>query len=81
MTRSLLDNQIFTTPTEGVLTFGAFYASTAGTAQDASDRIIYDIDSGRLYLCDADGSGSGGRVQFARVAANLSLSADDFVII
>ncbi len=76
----LLDNQIFTTLTEGVLTFGAFYASTAGTAQDASDRIIYDIDSGRLYY-DADGSGSGAAVQFARVAANLSLSADDFVII
>ena len=47
---------------------------------DASDRIIYDIDSGRLYY-DADGSGSGAAVQFARVAANLSLSADDFVII
>ena len=37
-------------------------------------------DSGRLYY-DADGSGSGAAVQFARVAANLSLSADDFVII
>ena len=77
----LLDSRIFTTAGSGpVLSFGAFHSSTAGTAQDASDRIIYDIDSGYLSY-DADGNGAGAAVRFAHVSANLALTADDFIII
>ncbi|RCW88297.1 M10 family metallopeptidase C-terminal domain-containing protein [Paracoccus lutimaris] len=77
----LLDSLVFADlGAEGVLSFGAFQAGTSGTAQDADDRIIYDSDSGMLYY-DADGSGSGAAVQFARVSIGLSLTSDDFVII
>ena len=77
----LLDLRIFTElGDEGALTFGSFHKSSAGTAQDANDRIIYDTDSGALSY-DADGSGQGAAIQFATLAKNLALSADDFYII
>lgn len=77
----LLDRAIFTEAgAEGALSFGAFHKSSAGTAADANDRIIYDTDSGRLSY-DADGSGSGAAVQFARLGSSLNLTAEDFYII
>ncbi|MFV0301499.1 MAG: M10 family metallopeptidase C-terminal domain-containing protein [Paracoccus sp. (in: a-proteobacteria)] len=77
----LLDLQRFTeVGAEGVLSFGAFHSSRAGTAQDANDRIIYDTNDGTLSY-DADGSGEGESVQFAQLGRNLGLSAEDFLII
>lgn len=77
----LLDARIFTAAgVAGSLAFGAFHQSAAGTAQDANDRFIYDTDSGALYY-DADGSGSGAAVQFARLNAGLNLSSDNFFIV
>ncbi len=77
----LLDLDRFTEVGDsGVLTFGAFHSSQAGTAQDANDRIIYDTNDGTLSY-DADGSGDGEAIQFAQLAARLNLSAADFVII
>ena len=77
----LLDLRIFTEMGDtGALSFGSFHKSTAGTAQDANDRIIYDTDSGMLSY-DADGSGQGAAVAFARLASNLALTADDFFVI
>ena len=65
---------------DGALALGAFHRSASGVAQDADDRIIYDTDSGALSY-DADGAGEEAAIQFARLSANLNLSADDFVII
>ncbi|NHF73490.1 M10 family metallopeptidase C-terminal domain-containing protein [Paracoccus xiamenensis] len=77
----LLDLRIFTElGDEGALSFGSFHGSSAGTAQDAGDRILYDTDSGALSY-DADGSGAEAAVQFARLARNLSLSSDDFWVV
>lgn len=77
----ILDNRIFTAVgVEGVLSFGAFYKSSAGTAQDSNDRIIYDTNDGKLFY-DADGSGQGAAIQFARLDVNLDLAADDFYIV
>ena len=54
-----LDNACFkAVGRNGALKSGAFHASKAGVAHDASDRVIYDTDSGRLSY-DADGTGSG----------------------
>ena len=64
----------------GTLALTAFHRSAAGTAQDASDRIIYDTDNGYLSY-DADGSGSGAAIRFAHLSAGLALSADDFYLI
>ena len=76
-----LDNAIFTALTGvGVLTAAQFTKNAAGTALDASDRIIYEIDTGDLYY-DANGSAAGGRVQFARLDDGLNLTAADFFIV
>ncbi len=77
----LLASDIFTEIGElGALAFGAFHRSSAGTAQDADDRIIYDTDSGSLSY-DADGSGEFEAIQFAQLSVGLNLSADNFYII
>ncbi|MCW5664654.1 MAG: hypothetical protein KIT35_12530 [Piscinibacter sp.] len=62
----------------GALTAGAFRAGTA--AADASDRVIYDSATGRLYF-DADGNGAGAQVLFATLTAGTALSVTDFVIV
>jgi hypothetical protein len=49
-------------------------------AKDANDKIIYNDETGAL-LYDADGNGSAEAIQFARVDANLSLTASHFFII
>ncbi|WP_127998140.1 beta strand repeat-containing protein [Piscinibacter defluvii] len=62
----------------GALAAGAYRAGTA--AADASDRVIYDSATGRLYF-DADGNGAGARVLFATLTAGTALSVADFVIV
>ncbi|BCH25727.1 calcium-binding protein [Mesorhizobium sp. L-8-3] len=65
----------------GTLSAAKFWKSTAGVAHDADDRIIYDIDTGRLFY-DADGSGSKYYgVHFATLAPNLALTNYDFQVI
>jgi Ca2+-binding RTX toxin-like protein len=76
-----LDNAIFTkVGREGWLKASAFWASTSGKAHDASDRIIYDVDGGRLYY-DADGTGKIAPVYFAQVTKFLPMTHKDFYIL
>lgn len=76
----LLDSIIFTElGAGGPLAVGAFQSNSNGASIDAGDRIIYNTSNGGLYY-DADGSGEGEAVQFARVAAGLDLSSDDFFV-
>ena len=54
----------------GALTADEFYAAAgAKTAHDASDRVIYDTASGKLYY-DADGQGGAVAVQVALLGAS-----------
>ncbi len=77
----LLDNLIFeNVGGDGPLGLGAFHRSASGVAHDASDRIIYDTDSGALSY-DADGTGEDAAIEYARLGSGLNLSASDFVII
>ncbi|WP_127998138.1 beta strand repeat-containing protein [Piscinibacter defluvii] len=62
----------------GALAAGAYRAGTA--AADASDRVIYDSATGKLYF-DADGNGAGAQVLFATLTAGTALSVADFVIV
>ncbi|HEX8640658.1 MAG TPA: M10 family metallopeptidase [Allosphingosinicella sp.] len=59
----------------GTLSAAAFRIGTA--AQDATDRIIYNPDLGRI-LYDADGAGGVGAIWFATVAAGKVLTNLDF---
>ena len=66
----------------GGLALGALAADAfaPGGAADASDRILYNAQTGAL-LFDPDGNGGAAAVQFATVSANLNLTAADFLVI
>ena len=74
-----LENAVFTGLAEGVLSASAFAANASGNAADASDRIIYETDTGRLFF-DADGNGAAAKVQFATIGANLAVTSADFFV-
>ena len=71
-----LDRIIF----DGIALTGRLRASAfrAGAeAQDASDRILYDGASGRIFY-DADGTGAAAKMLFAEVRPGLELTHLDF---
>ena len=78
-----LDNAVFrklgaagTELAPKLLKKGAFWLGDK--AHDASDRIIYNSANGGLYY-DADGSGAGEQLLFAKVAAGTVLGHADIV--
>lgn len=76
-----LDSDIFVALAAGkTLAAGAFHASVTGKAHDASDRIIYDTDSGGLFY-DKDGTGSALAVQFAVLDTRPTITYTDFFIV
>ena len=75
-----IDNAVFIGLAAGVLAPAGFKANLSGLATDASDRIIYETDSGNIYF-DNDGTGAASRVLFASVATNLALTNLDFFVI
>jgi hypothetical protein len=62
----------------GPLAAGAWHAGAAATTPE--HRIVYDAPSGRLYY-DADGSGGGQALLFARLDAGTALEAADVWIV
>jgi Ca2+-binding RTX toxin-like protein len=74
----VLDKTVFTNLAVGALASTAFFAGTA--AHLATDRIIYDANTGKLYY-DADGTGSGAQILFAQLDAHTALTNSDFSII
>ncbi|MBD0416869.1 calcium-binding protein [Oryzicola mucosus] len=76
-----IDNAVFLGLSAGNLSSAAFRANTTGNAADASDRIIYETDTGELYF-DRDGSGSTYQpVLFAILSNQETISYKDFLII
>jgi len=73
-----LDNAVFTALTTHKFSSGAFYSGAA--AHDATDRIIYDPETGAL-LYDSDGTGPAAAVQFAELGSALAVSARDFYVV
>jgi serralysin len=57
-----------------------FWSSTSGTAHDASDRVIYNTETGQLYY-DADGNGGGAAQLIATVVNDPALVASDISVI
>lgn len=74
-----LDDAVFTGLVPGALAATAFAANLTGKATDAQQRILYETDTGRIYF-DSDGNGSGARVHFATLTADLALSHADFFV-
>jgi Ca2+-binding RTX toxin-like protein len=74
-----LAQSVFTGLATGALADAAFASNTTGLASDASDRILYETDTGRLYY-DADGTGAGARVYFALITPALTLTSADFFV-
>ncbi|MCC5974700.1 MAG: calcium-binding protein [Rubellimicrobium sp.] len=74
-----LDDAVFAALAPGTLAANAFVSNASGNATSASHRIIYEFDTGFLFY-DSDGSGSGAKVHFATLNANLSLTQNDFVV-
>ena len=75
-----LDQDVFAALALGTLASGAFSANSSGVAQDSSDRIIYEFDTGKVFY-DTDGTGSAAAKQFALLDIGLALTAKDFVIV
>jgi Ca2+-binding RTX toxin-like protein len=73
-----LENLFFTGLQNGTLDAAAFRVGT--TAVDASDRIIYNDDTGALFF-DRDGTGAAAKVQFATLDAGLAMTNAEFFVI
>ncbi|HEX8258317.1 MAG TPA: hypothetical protein VF589_11855, partial [Allosphingosinicella sp.] len=74
-----LDRSVYTGFAEtGTLRLAAFREGTR--AQDDSDRILYDQATGKIFY-DADGSGDGAAILFAKLDAGTALTVADFVIV
>ena len=69
-----LDDAVFAGLPGGALNANAFVVGTA--AADASDRIVYDQATGKLYF-DADGSGAGAQIHFATLDGAPVIAAND----
>ena len=74
-----LEGKFFSGLADGRLATTAFSANLTGLAADASDRILYETDTGNLFF-DADGNGAGLGIQFARISASLAVSNVDFLV-
>jgi hypothetical protein len=77
--RFLLSDAIFTALNTGTLAASAFRANTTGLAGDATDRIIYETDTGKVFY-DADGTGATAGIHFATITAGLALTNADFSV-
>ncbi|WP_421726001.1 hypothetical protein [Bauldia sp.] len=73
----ILEQTAFNTLGSGPLAKSAFRKGTE--AKDGDDRIIYDQDTGKLYL-DSNGNAGGGQVQFAKVDPGQTLKYSDFTV-
>ncbi|PYF11821.1 serralysin [Rhodobacter viridis] len=76
-----LDRSFFTgIASTGTLAASAFTSNTTGLAADASDRIIYETDTGKVWY-DVDGQGGATRVLVATLDDHLAMTNADFLVI
>jgi Ca2+-binding RTX toxin-like protein len=73
-----LSQSVFSDLDLGTLSDDAFVVGAAATTAD--QHVIYNQATGAVFY-DADGSGAGAAVQFAKVAANTALTNDHFVVV
>ncbi len=77
----VLLSSIFTALGNGPLSEDAFEMNKSGAATQASTRLVYDSQTGRLFY-DADGEGGEAAVHFATLNRNIDgISAADFLVL
>jgi Ca2+-binding RTX toxin-like protein len=74
-----LDNAIFKKLGSKTGTLKEAFFKIGSVAQDRNDYILYDSKSGYIRY-DADGSGKGAAIAFAKVASNLKMTTSDFFV-
>jgi Ca2+-binding RTX toxin-like protein len=80
--RIVLDATVMTAlGAEGQFSAGdaRFVANSSGTAQDSSDRVVYNTTTRQLFY-DADGDGSGAAQLIATLQSGATLSATNIVV-
>lgn len=75
-----LDSVVFVGLAAGTLAAGAFRSGATGAAEDATDRILYQSSTGRLYF-DSDGDGEVAAILFAVVGPGLVVTEANFTVI
>ena len=75
-----LENAVFRGLAAGRLSAAVFVKNTSGTAADASDRIIYETDTGKLFF-DRDGTGAIAKVHFATIGTGHAVTNADFFVV
>jgi Ca2+-binding RTX toxin-like protein len=78
MDKIVLSSAIFSTLLKGALSSGAFVRGA--TANDADDRILFDLES-RSLSYDPDGSGSSAAVRFAKLLNSQTVDFSDFIVV
>lgn len=73
-----IDNAVFVGLTAGALT--GFAANATATAIGAAAQVVYETDTGALFF-DSNGTGAGGRTQFATVDIGVVLTASEFTVV
>lgn len=74
-----LDNAIFKKLGTKVGKLKADFFKIGSVATDSNDHILYDSKTGYLRY-DADGSGKGAAILFAKLAPHLKITASDFFV-
>jgi serralysin len=64
----------------GPLAENAFKIIGNGGSVDADDRVIYNADSGKLFI-DVDGAGGDGAIQIAKLTGAPAMAFSDIVIV
>ena len=75
-----LNNAFYRGVADGALAASAFVAHASNLAADASDRIIYNTETGHLFF-DRDGLGGNAAVRVAVLTPGLALTHADFNIL
>ena len=75
-----LDNAVFAGLVTGALNLSAFRVNQTGLASDATDRIIYEADTGELYF-DRDGLGGARGILFALVQPGQTIVVADILVV
>jgi Ca2+-binding RTX toxin-like protein len=75
-----LNHTVFDALSSGTVSSKAFVANATGLAADASDRIVYETDTGKVFY-DHDGKGGDAAILFATLNGHPTVTHADFHVV